>query len=125
MVPDLCGKNLSKETVSTIGAEKKSNYALQPMTKEKFVELITADQPKTPQYFSYDANYNMTKHETLDEVLKKSLKPLTVDEAIQQRNAGAHLLDGRESDDFAKRHVVDAISIPMKGHYATWAGSFS
>lgn len=120
----LCGKNLSKETVSTIGAEKKTNYALQPMAKEKFVELITADQPKTPQYFGYDANYNMTKHETLDEVLEKSLKPLTVDEAIQQRNAGAHLLDGRESDDFAKRHVVDAISIPMKGHYATWAGTF-
>lgn len=120
----LCGKNLSKETVSTIGAEKKSNYALQPMTKEKFIDLVTADQPKTPQYFGYDANYNMKKHKTLDEVLEKSMKPLTVDEAIQKRNAGAHLLDGRESDDFAKRHVVDAISIPMKGHYATWAGTF-
>ncbi len=120
----LCGKNLSTETVSTIGAQKKNNYALQPMSKEKFIELITADQPKTPQYFGYDANYNMTKHETLDEVLAKSMKPLTVDEAIQKRNAGAHLLDGRESDDFAKRHVVDAISIPMKGHYATWAGTF-
>lgn len=120
----LCGKNLSKETVSTIGQEKKTNYALQPMSKEKFIELITADQPKTPQYFSYDAKYNMTAHKTLDEVLKASLKPLTVDEAIQKKNAGAHLLDGRESDDFAKRHVVDAISIPMKGHYATWAGTF-
>jgi glyoxylase-like metal-dependent hydrolase (beta-lactamase superfamily II)/rhodanese-related sulfurtransferase len=120
----LCGKNLSKETVSTIGAERKNNYALQPMTKEKFIELITADQPKTPQYFGYDANYNMTKHLTLDVVLKNSMKPLTADEAIHKRNAGAHLLDGRESDDFAKRHVVDAISIPMKGHYATWAGTF-
>jgi hydroxyacylglutathione hydrolase len=66
----------------------------------------------------------LSQHKTLDEVLEKSLKPLTVDEAIQQRNAGAHLLDGRESDDLAKRHVVDAISIPMKGHYATWAGTF-
>ncbi len=120
----LCGKNLSKETVSSIGEEKKTNYALQPMTKEKFISLITEDQPKTPQYFGYDATYNLTKHKTLDEVLEKSLKPLTVDEAIQQRNGGAHLLDGRESDEFAKRHVVDAISIPMKGHYATWAGTF-
>ncbi len=120
----LCGKNLSKETVSTIGQEKKTNYALQSMTKEKFVELITADQPKTPQYFGYDANYNMTKHKTLDEVLEHALKPLTVDEAIQKRNAGAHLLDGRESEQFAKRHVVDAVSIPMKGNYATWAGTF-
>ena len=120
----LCGKNLSKETVSTIGKEKKSNYALQPMAKEKFVELITADQPKTPQYFSYDASYNMSQHATLDEVLAKSLKPLTVDETIQKRNAGAHLLDGRESDAFAKKHVIDAINIPMNGHYATWAGTF-
>jgi rhodanese-related sulfurtransferase/glyoxylase-like metal-dependent hydrolase (beta-lactamase superfamily II) len=120
----LCGKNLSKEIISTIGKEKKTNYALQPMSKEKFVELITADQPKTPQYFSYDASYNMAQHATLDEVLAKALKPLTVDEAIQQRNAGAHLLDGRESDAFAKKHVIDAISIPMNGHYATWAGTF-
>jgi hydroxyacylglutathione hydrolase len=120
----LCGKNLSTETVSSIGQEKKTNYALKSMPKEEFIKLITADQPKTPQYFGYDANYNLRQHKTLDEVLEKSLKPLTVDEAIQQRNAGAHLLDGRESDDFAKRHVVDAISIPMKGHYATWAGTF-
>ncbi len=120
----LCGKNLSTETVSSIAKEKKTNYALQPMSKEKFIALITADQPKTPQYFGYDANYNLSKHKTLDEVLQKSLKPLSVDEAIQERNAGGHILDGRESDEFAKRHVVDAISIPMKGHYATWAGTF-
>lgn len=94
------------------------------MTKEKFVQLITADQPKTPQYFSYDANFNMSKHAILDDVLAKSMKPLSVDEAIQKRNAGAHLLDGRESDAYASKHVVDTINIPMKGHYATWAGTF-
>lgn len=120
----LCGKNMSKDTVSSIGREKKTNYALKDMTKEKFISLITADQPQMPKYFGYDASVNLSKHDTLDVVLERSLKPLTVDEVVQQKNAGAYLLDGRESDAFAARHVIDAISIPMKGHYATWAGTF-
>lgn len=120
----LCGKNMSKDTISSIGRERKTNYALQDMTKEKFITLITADQPQMPKYFGYDANVNLSKHDTLDEVLMRSLKPLTVDEAIQQKNAGAYILDGRESDQFAAGHIVDSISIPMNGHYATWAGTF-
>jgi len=120
----LCGKNLSKETVSTIGQEKKTNYALQPMSKEKLVELLTANQPKAPKYFGYDAAVNLSPHATLDDVLSKGLKPLTVDQALLQKNSGAYLLDGRESDAYAALHVMDSINIPLKGRYATWAGTF-
>lgn len=120
----LCGRNLSKETVSTIGAEKKTNYAMQPMSKEKLVALLTANQPKAPKYFNHDANYNMTNHASLEDVLDKGLKPLSIEEALQLKNSGAYLLDGRESDAYAKMHVVDSINIPLKGRYATWAGTF-
>jgi rhodanese-related sulfurtransferase len=120
----LCGRSLSKETVSTIGQEKKTNYALQPMSKEKLVELLTANQPKAPKYFGYDAAVNVSAHATLDDVLTKELKPLSVDEALLQKNSGAYLLDGRESDAYAAQHVLDSINIPLKGKYATWAGTF-
>ncbi len=62
----LCGKALSKETVSTIGEQRKTNYALQPLTKEAFIELVTADQPDAPSYFTYDAVLNSRKRQTLE-----------------------------------------------------------
>ncbi len=119
----LCGKNLSKETVSTIGEQKRTNYALQPMSKAKFVELLTKDLPPAPKYFAYDAAFNCKSHKSLEDVLN-NLKPLTVDEALKLKNSGAYLLDGRESDAYAKHHVLDSVNIPLKGKYATWAGTF-
>lgn len=119
----LCGKNMSKETVSTIGEQKRTNYALQPMSKEKLVELLTKDLPPAPKYFAYDAAFNCQAHPSLDELLK-NLKPLSVDEALKLKNSGAYLLDGRESDSYARQHVVDSVNIPLKGRYATWAGTF-
>ena len=67
----LCGKALSKETVSTIGEQRRSNYALQPMSKAAFVELVTADQPDAPPYFTYDAVLNSKERPTLDEALAR------------------------------------------------------
>ena len=67
----LCGKALSKETVSTIGEQRRSNYALQPMSKPAFVELVTADQPDAPAYFTYDAVLNSQERATLDETLER------------------------------------------------------
>lgn len=119
----LCGKNLSKETVSTIGEQKRTNYALQPMSKQQLVELLTKDLPPAPKYFAYDAAFNCTAHPTLDQLMN-DLKPLSVDEALKLKNSGAYLLDGRESDSYARQHVVDSINIPLKGRYATWAGTF-
>lgn len=119
----LCGKNMSKETVSTIGEQKRTNYALQPMSKEKLVELLTKDLPPAPKYFAYDAAFNCKAHPPLDELLT-NLKPLSVDEALKLKNSGAYLLDGRESDLYAKQHIIDSVNIPLKGRYATWAGTF-
>ena len=70
----LCGKALSKETFSTIGEQRRSNYALQPMSKAAFVELVTADQPDAPPYFTYDAVLNSKERPTLDETLAREMK---------------------------------------------------
>ena len=69
----LCGKALSKETFSTIGEQRRSNYALQPMSKAAFVELVTADQPDAPAYFTYDAVLNSQERPTLDETLAREV----------------------------------------------------
>ena len=67
----LCGKALSKETVSTLGEQRRSNYALQPMSKEAFIQVVTADQPEAPAYFNYDAVLNSEERPTLDQTLAR------------------------------------------------------
>src|SRR5947207_7899190 len=71
----LCGKAISKETVSTIGEQRRSNYALQPMSKEAFLQVVTADQPEAPAYFTYDAVLNSEERATLDQALERGMKP--------------------------------------------------
>ena len=119
----LCGKNLSSETVSTIGDQRRCNYALQPMSKEDFVRIVTADQPEAPQYFTYDAILNTKERETLEQVLRRELKPLAVDEVLALQGAGAQVLDTRDPGDFAKAHLAGSINIGLGGQYATWAGT--
>ena len=88
----LCGKNLSTDTVSTIGVQRQYNYALQPMTKDEFVRIVTTDQPDSPAYFTYDAVLNTKERPTLDEALERELKPLGSgrgDRAPQSRRPGA------------------------------------
>jgi glyoxylase-like metal-dependent hydrolase (beta-lactamase superfamily II) len=119
----LCGKALSRETVSTIGEQRRSNYALQPMTKEAFVDLVTADQPDAPPYFNYDAVLNSRERPTLDEALARELNPLSLDELIAQHAAGAQVLDTRDPAEFAAVHLDGSINIGLGGQYATWAGT--
>lgn len=119
----LCGKNLSEDTVSTIGIQRRYNYALQPMSKEAFVQIVTADQPEAPDYFRYDAILNTKEHPTLEKTLERTLKPLTLEEVLRLKNEGAQLLDVRDSADFAGAHLIDSINIPLGGKYATWAGT--
>src|SRR5438552_6116760 len=78
----LCGKAISKETVSTIGEQRRLNYALQPMTRSAFVDLVTADQPDAPPYFAYDAVLNSKERPTLDETLARELNPMTLDQVL-------------------------------------------
>jgi len=118
----LCGKALSKETVSTIGEQRRSNYALQPMSREAFVGLVTADQPDAPAYFTYDAVLNTKERPRLDETLKR-LDPLTLDRVLALQAVGAQILDTRDAGEFAAAHMRGSINIGLGGQFATWAGT--
>jgi rhodanese-related sulfurtransferase len=118
----MCGRALSTETVSTMGEQRKYNYALQPMSEAEFTALVTADQPDAPQYFVYDAIMNRKERQTLDESLQLSLKPLGADELLRQQREGAHVLDVREPADYEGAHVANSINIGLSGRFATFAG---
>ena len=118
----LCGKALSMETQSTIGEQRRSNYALQPMSKAAFVDLVTADQPDAPAYFTYDAALNSQERPTLDETLER-VDALTLDQLLALHAAGAQLLDTRDPAEFAAAHLTGSINIGLGGQYATWAGT--
>ncbi len=119
----LCGKAIAKETVSTIGEQRRSNYALQPMSKDAFVQLVSADQPDAPPYFTYDAVLNTKERATLSDTLDRKLVPLTLDEVLAAQGRGAQVLDTRAPDLFAAAHLSGSINIGLVGQYATWAGT--
>src|SRR5580693_3352555 len=97
----LCGKKLSSDTVSTLGDQRRFNYALQPMTKEEFIRLVTADQPDAPAYFTYDAILNTREHPTLEQTLQQVLQPVELEEVLEMGDAGAQILDVRDSAEYA------------------------
>ena len=119
----LCGKAISRETVSTIGEQRRVNYALQPMTRAAFVDLVTADQPDAPAYFTYDAVLNSRERATLSETLTRELHALPLDEVIAATAAGAQLLDTREPGQFAAAHLAGSVNVGLAGQFATWAGT--
>src|SRR3989454_813576 len=119
----LCGKAISAETVSTVGEQRRSNYALQPMSQEQVVSLVTAGQPEAPAYFTYDAVLNSKEHPTPDANLEIVLTPLPPGRVLELQRSGAQVLDVREPGEFAKGHLVDSINIGLSGQYATWAGT--
>ncbi|HEX3371599.1 MAG TPA: MBL fold metallo-hydrolase [Candidatus Acidoferrales bacterium] len=118
----LCGKSLSKETVSTMGEQRRVNYALQPMTKEAFLAVVTADQPDAPAYFTYDAVMNSEERPTLDQTLAH-VTHMTLDDVLALQQIGAQILDTRDPGEFAAAHLAGSISIGLGGQYATWAGT--
>jgi len=119
----LCGKAISKETVSTIGEQRRLNYALQPMSESAFIDLVTADQPDAPAYFTYDAVLNSKERPTLDEALALELNPMTLEIALALQRTGGQIIDTRDSGEFAAAHLAGSINIGLGGQYATWAGS--
>jgi glyoxylase-like metal-dependent hydrolase (beta-lactamase superfamily II) len=119
----LCGKAISKETVSTLGEQRRSNYALQPMSKAAFVEMVTTDQPDAPPYFTYDAVLNSKERPTLDEALARELNPMTLDQVLALKEVGAQMLDTRDPTEFAAAHLAGSVNIGLGGQYATWAGT--
>ena len=119
----LCGRAISKETVSTLGEQRRSNYALQSMSKEAFIQVVTADQPEAPAYFTYDAVLNSEEHPTLDQALAREMNPLTLDAVLELQKAGAQILDTRDATEFASAHLAGSVNIGLVGQYATWAGT--
>ncbi|MBV9336284.1 MAG: MBL fold metallo-hydrolase, partial [Solirubrobacterales bacterium] len=119
----LCGRNLSTDTVSTIGTQRLFNYALQPMSRERFIELVTAGLPDAPSYFTYDAVLNTRERPTLAQALKCELTALSVEQVLDLEAHGAQLLDTREPAQFAGAHLRGSVNVGLSGSYATWCGT--
>ena len=119
----LCGKKLSSDTVSSLGDQRRFNYALQPMSKEEFIRLVTADQPDAPPYFTYDAILNTQERPTLERNLEQVLHPIGLDEVLREGDAGEQIIDVRDPAEYAKGHLAGSINVGLGGQYATWAGT--
>ena len=117
----LCGKQLSDERTSSLGLQKKFNYALQPMSKEAFVEVITADQPEVPAYFPKDVELNRLGAVPLKELaMPRALSPV---ETLETLKKGAVVLDVRSAAEYSAGHIDGALNIGLGGQFASWAGT--
>jgi hydroxyacylglutathione hydrolase len=116
-----CGKNLSTELWSTMGEQRKTNYALRAKDKETFIGLVTEGQPPAPGYFVYNAILNRKGRELLDET--KMPEPMSYDAVRAAMAGGAILVDGRTPEEFAQGHLRGAVNIGLEGRYAEFAGS--
>jgi rhodanese-related sulfurtransferase len=117
----MCGRNISKETSSTIGEQRRFNYALKPMSRDEFVKLLTVNLPEAPAYFSQDAEINRSGARALDALPRPAgLSPQEVAELSQTDHV---VLDVRSAGEFGEGHVPGAINIGLGGQFAMWAGS--
>ncbi len=117
----MCGRNMSKETSSTIGEQRNFNYALKPMSKDEFVTMMTADLPEAPVYFPRDAEINRSGARELSEL--QPPKALTPEQVLECQKRGDVLLDIRSATDFGAGHVPGSVNIGLGGQFAMWAGS--
>ncbi len=117
-----CGKNLGPHTQSTIGSEKQTNYALQPQTKEDFIEAVSKDLPAAPKYFPINAKINREGYAGLNEVLEKALTPFSLEEFKNAIAKGITILDTRNANTFIEGFVPGSINIGLEGRFAEWAG---
>ena len=114
-----CGKNLSTETESTIGAERATNYALQPMSEDEFVQVVTEGQPAAPPYFLFAATRNRQQRDLLRE---QGITPMTLAEVLDAQRAGAAVLDTRDQVMFAAGHLKGSIDVGLDGRFAEYTG---
>jgi len=118
-----CGKNLGKETSSTIGAQKATNYALQDQDKATFIASVTEGLNAPPAYFPLNAALNANGYDPLDTVMHASLRPLTVSRFAEEADKGAWIIDVRPAAVFTEGFIPGAINIGLDGRFAEWAGS--
>ncbi|WP_409074442.1 MBL fold metallo-hydrolase [Micromonospora chalcea] len=116
-----CGKNLSTERQSTIGEQRRTNYACAPMSEERFLALVTGGQPAAPGYFAFDAVLNRKARELFDHA--RPARPLTPAEFLAARADGAVVVDARDPQEYATGHLRGALNIPADGRFAETAGS--
>ncbi len=116
-----CGKNLSTETSSTIGEQRRTNYALAPMSEDEFVEAVTHGQAAAPLYFSFAANRNREQHELFDD--HRPLPLLSLAQVLEHQRNGAVVIDARDDVSFAAGHLRRSINIGLGGRFAEYAGA--
>ncbi|MET8066863.1 rhodanese-like domain-containing protein [Micromonospora sp. NPDC005686] len=116
-----CGKNLSTERQSTIGEQRRTNYACAPMSEERFLALVTGGQPAAPGYFAFDAVLNRKARELFDHA--RPARPLTPAEFLAARTDGAVVVDARDPQEYATGHLRGALNVPADGRFAETAGS--
>jgi glyoxylase-like metal-dependent hydrolase (beta-lactamase superfamily II)/rhodanese-related sulfurtransferase len=119
-----CGKNLSSEAYSTIGEQKQTNYALQSKSREQFIQEVTEGLGDVPLYFPINAKINKEGYDSLEEIMRQALTPLTVAEfKLASQKEGTIILDTRKAEEFTQQFVPGSISIGLDGRFAEWAGS--
>ncbi|MFJ9692452.1 rhodanese-like domain-containing protein [Kitasatospora sp. NPDC101183] len=116
-----CGKNLSTEKRSTIGAQRRTNYACRPMDEATFVRIVTAGQTAAPAYFGHDAALNRQDRPLLDRT--SPTRPLCPEGFKEARAAGAVVLDTRSPEEFGTGHLRGAVNVPLDGRFAEQAGT--
>lgn len=119
-----CGKNMSKETTDTLGHQKATNYALQPMDKETFIRKVTDGLMPPPAYFPANVMMNIKGYESIDKVLHRGMKSLDAAAFEAASNeTGALILDTRDPQTFAQGFIPNAINIGIDGNFAPWVGA--
>ncbi len=118
-----CGKNIGKETWSTIGEQKKTNYAMLENDREKFILAVTDGLSAPPQYFFKDAMINKKGYENIENILERNSIPLSPEKAKQAIENGALVLDTRIADNFETGFIPGAINIGLDGTFAVWVGT--
>ena len=118
-----CGKSMGPETYSTIGEQKKTNYALQPQTKEEFVTALTGGLAIAPKYFAINAQINKQGYQSLDNIKQKGLVALSIAEFKKLKDDDVLVLDTRHATVFTKGFIAGSIFIGLEGRFAEWAGS--